>query len=258
MGVKIMRIPVIAGNWKMNKTIVESVSLVKELKDFVRGIKGVDIVVCPPFTSLWVVKEIINDTNIHLGAQNMYWETKGAFTGETSSLMLKDVGCEYVILGHSERRQFFKEASGEVANKTKAALSVNLTPIVCVGENLKEKESGKTESIIEQEIKALFPKIDSTLAARIIVAYEPIWAIGTGKSSSTQDANLIIKFIRELFSSEYGSKIAERIRILYGGSVNPKNISEFMNESDIDGALVGGVSLHALSFSQIVKATEIL
>lgn len=258
MGVKIMRIPVIAGNWKMNKTIVESVSLVKELKDFVRGIKGVDIVVCPPFTSLWVVKEIINDTNIHLGAQNMYWETKGAFTGETSSLMLKDVGCEYVILGHSERRQFFKEASGEVANKTKAALSVNLTPIVCVGENLEEKESGKTESIIEQEIKALFPKIDSTLAARIIVAYEPIWAIGTGKSSSTQDANLLIKFIRELFSSEYGSKIAERIRILYGGSVNPKNISEFMNESDIDGALVGGVSLHALSFSQIVKATEIL
>lgn len=258
MGVKIMRIPVIAGNWKMNKTIVESVSLVKELKDFVRGIKGVDIVVCPPFTSLWVVKEIINDTNIHLGAQNMYWETKGAFTGETSSLMLKDVGCEYVILGHSERRQFFKEASGEVANKTKAALSVNLTPIVCVGENLEEKESGKTESIIEQEIKALFPKIDSTLAARIIVAYEPIWAIGTGKSSSTQDANLTIKFIRELFSSEYGSKVAERIRILYGGSVNPKNISEFMNESDIDGALVGGVSLHALSFSQIVKATEIL
>jgi len=258
LGVKIMRIPVIAGNWKMNKTIVESVSLVKELKDFVRGIKGVDIVVCPPFTSLWVVKEIINGTNIHLGAQNMYWETKGAFTGETSSLMLKDVGCEYVILGHSERRQYFKEASEEVAKKTKAALSVNLTPIVCVGENLEERESGKTESIIEQEIKALFPKIDSTLAARIIVAYEPIWAIGTGRSSSSQDANLIIKFIRELFSSEYGSKVTERIRILYGGSVNPKNISEFINESDIDGALVGGVSLHALSFSQIVKATEIL
>ncbi len=253
-----MRIPVIAGNWKMNKTIVESVSLVKELKDFVRGTKGVDIVVCPPFTSLWVVKEIINGTNIHLGAQNMYWETKGAFTGETSSLMLKDVGCEYVILGHSERRQYFKEASEEVAKKTKAALSVNLTPIVCVGENLEERERGKTESIIEQEIKALFPKIDSTLAARIIVAYEPIWAIGTGRSSSSQDANLIIKFIRELFSSEYGSKVAERIRILYGGSVNPKNISEFINESDIDGALVGGVSLHALSFSQIVKATEIL
>jgi len=253
-----MRIPVIAGNWKMNKTIVESASLVKELKDFVRGIKGVDIVVCPPFTSLWVVKEIINGTNINLGAQNMYWETKGAFTGETSSLMLKDVGCEYVILGHSERRQYFKEISKEVAKKTEAALSVNLTPIVCVGENLEERESGKTESIIEQEIKALFPKIDSTLAARIIVAYEPIWAIGTSKSSSSQDANLIIKFIRELFYSEYGSKIAERIRILYGGSVNPKNISEFMNESDIDGALVGGVSLHALSFSQIVKATKIL
>ncbi|HAJ31968.1 MAG TPA: triose-phosphate isomerase [Candidatus Atribacteria bacterium] len=253
-----MRIPVIAGNWKMNKNIVESVSLVKELKDFVRGIKGVDIVICPPFISLWVVKEIINGTNIHLGAQNMYWETKGAFTGETSPLMLKDVGCKYIILGHSERRQYFKETSEEVARKTEAALSVNLTPIVCVGENLEERESGKTESIIEQEIKALFPKIDSTLAGRIIVAYEPIWAIGTGKSSSSQDANLIIKFIRELFSFKYGGKIAERIRILYGGSVNPKNINEFINESDIDGALVGGASLHALSFSQIVKAAKIL
>ncbi|TFB08714.1 triose-phosphate isomerase [Candidatus Atribacteria bacterium MT.SAG.1] len=253
-----MRIPVIAGNWKMNKNIVESVSLVKELKDFVRGIKGVDVVVCPPFTSLWVVKEIINETNIHLGAQNMYWDTKGAFTGETSPLMLKDVGCEYVILGHSERRQYFQETSEEVAMKTEAALSVNLIPIVCVGENLKERENGKTENIIEQEIKVLFSKIDSTLVARIIVAYEPIWAIGTGRSSSSQDANLIIKFIRELFSSEYGSGIAERIRILYGGSVDPKNIKEFMNEADIDGALVGGASLHALSFSQIVRATKIL
>ena len=253
-----MRVPVIAGNWKMNKNIVESVSLVKELRDFVRGIEGVDIVVCPPFTSLWVVKEIINGTNIHLGAQNMFWETKGAFTGETSPPMLKDVGCEYVILGHSERRQYFKETSEEVARKTEVALSVNLMPIVCVGENLEEKESGKTESIIEQEIKALFPKIDSTLAARIIIAYEPIWAIGTGRSSSSQDANLIIKFIRELFSSKYGSKIAERIRILYGGSVNPKNIDEFVNESEIDGALVGGASLNTLSFSQIVKAAKIL
>jgi triosephosphate isomerase len=253
-----MRIPVIAGNWKMNKNIVESVSLVKELKDFVRGIKGVDIVVCPPFTSLWVIKEIINGTNIHLGAQNMHWESKGAFTGETSPSMLKDVGSEYVILGHSERRQYFRETSIEVAKKTQAALSANLIPIVCVGENLKERESGETKAIIEQEIKALFSKIDSTLAGRIIVAYEPIWAIGTGRSSSSQDANTIIKFIRELFSSEYGNKIAERIRILYGGSVNYQNISEFMNESDIDGALVGGASLHALSFSQIVKATEIL
>ena len=253
-----MRIPVIAGNWKMNKNIVESVSLVKELKDFVRRIEGVDIIVCPPFTSLCVVKEIINGTNIHLGAQNMFWETKGAFTGETSPLMLKDVGCEYVILGHSERRQYFKETSKEVARKTEAAFSVNLTPIVCVGENLEEKESGKTESVIEQEIKAIFPKIDSILAGKIIVAYEPIWAIGTGKSSSSQDANIIIKFIRELFSSEYGRKIAERIRILYGGSVNPKNINEFINESDIDGALVGGASLSTLSFSQIVKAAKML
>ncbi len=258
MGVKGMRIPVIAGNWKMNKTIVESVALVKELKDFVREINGVDIVVCPPFTSLWVVMEIINGTNIHLGAQNIYWETKGAFTGEISPLMLKDVGCEYVVLGHSERREHFKETSEGVAKKTKAAFSVNLIPIVCVGENLEERESGKTKSVIEQEIKALFSEIDSTLAGRIIIAYEPIWAIGTGKSANSEDANLIIKFVRELFSSEYGSKVAERIRILYGGSVDPKNINEFMNESDIDGALVGGTSLYALSFSQIVRATKIL
>lgn len=253
-----MRIPLIAGNWKMNKTIVESVALVKEIKDFVREIKGVDIVVCPPFTSLWVVKEIINVTNIHLGAQNIYWETKGAFTGEISPLMLKDVGCEYVVLGHSERREHFKETSEEVAKKTKAAFSVNLIPIVCVGENSEERESGKAKNVIEQEIKALFSEIDSTLAGRIIIAYEPIWAIGTGKFASPEDANLIIKFIRELFSSEYGSRVAERMRILYGGSVDPKNINEFMNESEIDGALVGGASLYALSFSQIVKISNVI
>jgi triosephosphate isomerase len=258
MEVRGMRIPVIAGNWKMNKTIVESIALVKELKDFIREIKGVDIVVCSPFTSLWVVKEIINGTSIHLGAQNMYWETKGAFTGEISPLMLKDVGCEYVILGHSERREHFKETSEEVAKKTKAAFSFNLIPIVCIGENFEERESGKTKSIIEQEVKALFLEIDSTLAGRIIIAYEPIWAIGTGKSASSQDANLINKFIRELFSSEYGNKVAEQIRILYGGSVNPKNIEELMNESDIDGALVGGASLYALTFSQIIKLSTAL
>jgi triosephosphate isomerase len=253
-----MRIPVIAGNWKMNKTIVESIALVKELKDFVHKIEGVNIIICPPFTSLWVVKEIVNKTNIHLGAQNMHWETKGAFTGEISPSMLKDGGCEYVILGHSERRKYFKESSEEVAKKTKAAFAFNLIPIVCVGENLEEKEDGKTKHIIEEEIKALFSEIDSTLAKRMIIAYEPIWAIGTGRSSNSQDANSIIKFIRGLFSSEYGNKVAEQIRILYGGSVNSKNIGEYINESDIDGALVGGASLNALSFSQIVKATKIL
>jgi len=253
-----MRIPIIVGNWKMNNTAVESVALVKELKDFIHEIKGVDIVVCPPFTSLGVAKEIINKTNIHLGAQNMYWEAKGAFTGEISPSMLKDMGCEYVILGHSERREHFKETSEEVAKKAKAAFSSNLIPITCVGENLKDKENGKTKNIIEQEVKALFREIDSSLAERIIMAYEPIWAIGTGKSASSQDANLISKFIRELFSSEYGNKVAEQIRILYGGSVNPKNIGELMNESDIDGVLVGGASLNALTFSQIIKAAEIL
>jgi len=253
-----MRIPVIAGNWKMNKTILESIALVKELKDFVRDTKGVDIVICPPFTSLWVIREIINETNIHLGAQNLYKEEKGAFTGEISPLMLKDLGCEYVILGHSERRKYFKETSDEIAEKTKIAFKHNLIPIVCVGENLEERESGQYKKIIEKEIKALFCEIDSVFAAKLIIAYEPIWAIGTGKSSNPEDADSIIKFIRQLFYSQYGSKVAEQIRILYGGSVNAKNISEFMDKSDVDGALVGGASLHALSFSQIIKTAKIL
>ncbi len=252
-----MRIPLIAGNWKMNKTVVESIALVKEIKDFVRDFKGVEIVVCPPFTVLWVVREIINGSNLHLGAQDMYWENQGAFTGEISPLMLKDVGCEYVILGHSERRGHFKETSEEVAKKVKAALIANLIPIVCVGENLPERESGKTKIVVEEQIKTLFSKVDAPSARKIIIAYEPIWAIGTGKSANSSDANLIIQFIRELFTKEYGNIVGEEIKILYGGSVSPENIKEFMNESDIDGALVGGASLNALSFSQIVRSTQL-
>ncbi|GAB4113105.1 MAG: triose-phosphate isomerase [Candidatus Caldatribacteriota bacterium] len=252
-----MRIPVIAGNWKMNKTVVESTALVKEIKDFVRNYKGVEIVVCPPFTSLWVVKGVINSSNLHLGAQDMYWEERGAFTGEISPLMLKDVGCEYVILGHSERREYFKESSEEVAKKVKAAFKNNLLPIVCVGENLLEREDGKTRVVIEKQIKALFSEIDAPDARRIIVAYEPVWAIGTGKSANAIDANQIIGYIRELFSQEYGKVVSEQIKILYGGSVNPDNIKEFIDEPEIDGALVGGASLNALSFSQIVKAAQL-
>lgn len=251
-----MRIPVIAGNWKMNKTIIESISLVKEIKDFVRDFKGVEIVICPPFTVLWGVKKVINGSNLHLGAQNMYWEDQGAFTGEISPLMLKDVGCEYVILGHSERRGHFKETSEEVGKKVKAALKANLIPIVCVGENLQEREEDKTKIVIEEQIKALFSEVDVTSVPKIIIAYEPVWAIGTGKSANSQDANLIIQFIRGLFAEEYGTTLSEQIRILYGGSVSTENIKEFMNESAIDGALVGGASLNALSFSQIVKVTQ--
>jgi len=248
-----MRVPVIAGNWKMNKTIVESIALVKELKDFVRGVEGVEIVIFPPFTSLWVTKEIINGTNIHLGAQNMYGEEKGAFTGETSPLMLKNVGCEYVILGHSERREYFKESSEEVASKAKIALALNLIPIVCVGEKLEEKEKGITKEVIEKQIKAIFKEISLQMAEKLIIAYEPVWAIGTGKNATSHDANSVIKFIRELFVSKYGIKTADRIKILYGGSVTPQNINGLMNESDIDGALVGGASLQALSFFHIIK-----
>ena len=252
-----MRIPVIAGNWKMNKTVRESIALVQEIKDLVREVEGVEIVVCPPFTSLGAVGEAIKGTNLHLGAQNMHWETKGAFTGEISPLMLKDVSCEYVILGHSERREYFRETSEEVVKKVRAAFAVNLIPIVCVGENLAERESNNTEKVIEEEIKVLFLETEVTLACRMIIAYEPIWAIGTGRSANPEEANLTIKFIRELFSSQYGREVASEVKILYGGSVSPENIKEFIEESDIDGALVGGASLKALSFSQIVKATQI-
>jgi len=252
-----MRIPVIAGNWKMNKTALESVAFIKELKDFVRNIEGVNIIVCPPFTSLWPIRELVDGTNIHLGAQNLNKEERGAFTGEISPLMLQDIGCEYVILGHSERRKYFKEASDEIARKAKSAFSHQLIPIVCVGENLAERESGQFKEVIKEEIEALFSEIDLISASRIIIAYEPIWAIGTGKSSNPDDAESVISFIRELFCIHYGEKIAEQIRILYGGSVDPKNIRGFMEKPDIDGALVGGASLQALSFSLIVKAAKL-
>ncbi|MBN2396007.1 MAG: triose-phosphate isomerase [Candidatus Atribacteria bacterium] len=251
-----MRKPLIVGNWKMNKTVTESISLSKELIDLVKDRQETEIVLCPPFTSLWVVKELIQDTNILLGAQNLYFQNEGAYTGEISANMLQNIGCHYVIVGHSERREFFHESSQEVAWKTKQALAFRIKPIICVGEKLEERESGMAKEVVRKEVEAIFEVLKAQDAGKVVFAYEPIWAIGTGKSATSKDANDMIQFIRNTIKEKYHEEISEQIRILYGGSVKPDNIKEFMGESDIDGALVGGASLKATTFAQLAQYKE--
>ncbi len=247
------RTPVIAGNWKMHKTTGEAIALVQELKSLVANASGREIVVCTPFTSLAAVKPIIAGTNIKLGAQNLNWEPQGAFTGEISAPMLKDVGCEYVIIGHSERRQFFAETDENVSRKLKAALSAGLIPIVCVGESLSEREAGITSTIVGRQVKLGLTSLTSEEARSVIIAYEPIWAIGTGRTASTEDANAVCSFIRLTLTGMFGTPVADAMRIQYGGSVKPDNVDELMATSDIDGALVGGASLKAADFARIVN-----
>lgn len=248
-----MRKPLIVGNWKMNKTVTESIALIKDLLDLIKGYQETEVVICPPFTSLWVARELIEGSNIFLGAQNVYFQKEGPYTGEISARMLQNIGCSYVILGHSERREYFQETSQEVAKKVRQVLAYGIKPIVCVGEKLEERESGKAEEIVREELEAIFPILKTTDVENVVFAYEPIWAIGTGRSATPSDANEMIKYIRELIKNEYDNKIAEEMRILYGGSVNPENIKSMMAEPDIDGALVGGASLQAVTFSQLVK-----
>jgi len=248
-----MRIPIIAGNWKMHKTTAEAVQLAREVCDAVADIKGVDVVLCPPFTALAPVKEVVAKTKVGLGAQNMYWEEQGAFTGEISPLMLADL-CSYVILGHSERRQFFGETDEGVNKKAKVALAHGLTPIVCVGENLAQNEAGETAAFVGQQVKAAFDGLSAEDAARVIVAYEPIWAIGTGKNADPAMANSIIGLtVRGAIAQMYGEDIAQQVRVQYGGSVKPDNIQGFMAQPDIDGALVGGASLKVDNFLPLIK-----
>ncbi|HIH42685.1 TPA: triose-phosphate isomerase [Candidatus Woesearchaeota archaeon] len=239
------RIPLIAGNWKMNKTNSEAVELVKRLKVLVKSIKANDceIVVCPPFTALSDVAKELKGTNIYLGAQNLHFEDSGAFTGEVSAQMLKEIGCKYVIIGHSERRQLFGETNAAVNKKIFAALKQGLKPIVCVGETLSERERDKTKDVIKKQITESLANVDVN---KIVLAYEPIWAIGTGKTATPEQAQEVHAFIRSLIKSE-------STRILYGGSVKPDNIKELMKQKDIDGTLVGGASLDAESFAKIVK-----
>ncbi len=252
-----MRKPLIVGNWKMNKTVTESIDLIKETIDFVQNYQETEVVLCPPFTSLWVARELIQDTNIFLGAQNIYYKNEGAYTGEISARMLQNIGCSYVILGHSERRNYFQESSEEVARKVQQSLKFGLKPIICVGEKLIERETAKTQEVIREEVEAIFAALKGQELTDTVFAYEPIWAIGTGKSATPQDANETIKYIRTLIENKYNEMISKQIRILYGGSVNPENIKSLMSESDIDGALVGGASLQALTFSKLVKFQQL-
>ncbi|RJO64053.1 MAG: triose-phosphate isomerase [Candidatus Omnitrophota bacterium] len=250
-----MRKTIIAGNWKMYKTIAESIELVNGLKRELFAIDSqlVDIVICPPFSALSEVVELLIDSDIKMGAQDMFWQEEGAFTGEVSPSMLKDVGCQFVIIGHSERRQYFNETNESVNKKIKAALMYGLSPIMCVGETLNERDAGKTFVVLKDHVHNGLVGIDAESAQKIIIAYEPVWAIGTGKTATPAQAQEAQKFIRELLKKLYNTSVAENIRIQYGGSVKPENAAELMAQPDIDGALVGGASLKSDTFSAIIK-----
>ncbi len=247
-----MRKPIIAGNWKMHKTMDEALKLVNDIKDEANK-TDIEIVICCPFTVISEVKRAIEGTKVKLGAQNMHWEEEGAFTGEISANMLKDLGVDYVIIGHSERRQYFNETDEIVNKKVIKAIEKGLKPIICVGETLDEREKNKTFDIVKRQTLIALENIGRDEMINVVIAYEPIWAIGTGKTASSQDANEVIAYIRSLLQDKYGSEISEEIRIQYGGSVKPSNATEIMNEADIDGALVGGASLKAKEFLEIVN-----
>jgi len=249
-----MRTPLVAGNWKMNKTVAEARDLVFKMSLKLREIDGVEKVLCPPFTSLLAVSALLQGTQIGLGAQNMHWEEKGAFTGEISPLMVKEF-CRYVILGHSERRAYFGESDEIVNRKVRAAEKFDLTPIVCVGETLEQYESGRTAEVVSRQIRASLADVSHAFAPRLVIAYEPVWAIGTGRASSEENANgVVATVIRPALSDLFGSAIAQEIRVLYGGSVTAANAAGFFHQPEIDGALVGGASLKADEFVAITQA----
>ena len=249
-----MRKPIIAGNWKMNGTITEATILVEELKSLL-GTEELpcDVVLCPPFTTLATVLDLVDETLIGVGAQNMDYHESGAFTGEVSPAMITEVGAQYVILGHSERREYYGETDAAVNAKIKAAFQYDLTPIVCVGESLEQREANHTKAWIEGQLEGAFKDIPKEEAMETVIAYEPIWAIGTGKTATDDQANEVCTFIRKTIADLFGQEAADKVRIQYGGSVKPATISNLMAKSDIDGALVGGASLKAEDFSQIVK-----
>ncbi len=246
-----MRKTIIAANWKMNKTIQESISFVKTLKKLIKS--DVEIVICPMFTALEAVSKELKGTKIKLGAQNCYFEEKGAFTGEVSPVILKDIGCEYVILGHSERRKYFKETDDLINKKIKKALSCGLKSIVCVGELLEERENGMTNKVIEKQIKECLNGLTDKDMAGVVIAYEPVWAIGTGKNATPIQAEESHLFMRELIAKMFNKDIAKKLRIQYGGSVTTENIKDLLLQEDVDGALVGGASLDSDNFSKIVN-----
>lgn len=251
-----MRNIVIAGNWKMYKSNSEAKELVEELKNKTNDIIKTRMIVCPPYTALSIAAELVKGTNIQVGAQNMYWEQQGAFTGEISTEMIKSTGATFVLIGHSERRQFFGETDETVNKKLKAALQSGLNPIVCIGETLEERESGVTNDIVGKQVEKALADISTESMKKVVLAYEPIWAIGTGKTATPQQAQDVHKFIRSVLYKLYGSEVGNEIVIQYGGSVKPENATELLSQPDIDGALVGGACLKAESFSEIIKAAE--
>ncbi|OGN92541.1 MAG: triose-phosphate isomerase [Chloroflexi bacterium RBG_13_50_10] len=252
-----MRIPFVAGNWKMNTTAAEAERLVLEMLEELDRIEGVEKVLCPPFVSLVGLSMMLQSSSIRLGAQNMYFEAKGAYTGEISPLMLREL-CDFVILGHSERRWYFGETDEIVNNKVKAALANRLKPILCVGERLEENEAGKTEDVVSRQVTTALNGIEPVVlstAKNLVIAYEPVWAIGTGRAANGKQAAATIQFIRDVVAKLWNKSIAQDLRILYGGSVTGANIAEFISHPEIDGALVGGASLKADEFVSIVEKT---
>lgn len=251
-----MRKPIIAGNWKMHKTLSEAVSFVEEVKGQIPSADVVDSVVCSPALFLERLVAATEGSDLKVGAQNMHFEKSGAFTGEISPVALSDLKASYVILGHSERREMFAETDETVNKKTIAAFEHGLTPIVCCGETLEERESGKTFDLVADQVKKALAGLSPEQAKQVVIAYEPIWAIGTGKSSSAQDANEVCAHIRKVIAEAFSQDVADAVRIQYGGSVKPENIKEYMAESDIDGALVGGASLEPQSFLKLLEAVK--
>ncbi len=247
-----MRKPIIAGNWKMNMTPSEARNLINDLKPLVKD-AGCDVVICPPYVDLALASELVKGSNIHLGAQNIHWAEKGAFTGEVSANMLKELGVEYAIIGHSERRQYFGETDETVNARAKAAIAAGITPIICVGESLEERESGKTEAKVRAQVEKGLEGIAAEDVAKLVIAYEPIWAIGTGKTATDEQANETIGVIRETVAKVFGADTGAAVRIQYGGSMNPKNVKGLMAMPEIDGGLIGGASLKAVDFSQVVN-----
>lgn len=248
------RKPLIVANWKMNKTVPECVDFVQEFIHLIATVPDVDVVLSPPFTALVPVAKALEGSHVGLAAQNMHWEEGGAFTGEISSIQLRDVGCHYVIIGHSERRQYFGESDGEVSRKVGSALQEGVVPILCIGETLGEREYEKTLEVIERQLRGGTDGAVLETGNELVVAYEPVWAIGTGKTATPQEAQEVHRFIRGLLSNLFGEEVSLHTRILYGGSVKPDNMATLMKMADIDGALVGGASLAPESFTEIIKS----
>jgi len=251
-----MRKPFIAGNWKMFKTVHEAVVFSKELRSVLKDVTGVEIVVGPPFVAVHPVAEALRNTNIGVAAQDVYWEREGAFTGEVSAAMIRDAGAEYVIVGHSERRRLFGETDAMVNRKTAAAISAGITPIVCVGETLEERERNETLAVLDRQLKDGLDGISGQQVAELVVAYEPVWAIGTGRNATAAQAQEAHAHIRTRLRQWFGADAADHCHILYGGSVKPDNIAELIREPDVDGALVGGASLEVRSFAEIVTRSR--